>query len=142
MSDGIEFTLDNGGWYDYTAKKKMPSGMTAEVTFSGYMNRRETSVTFYVGLNVYKKRSYRDSNWNKVTGKDGLKPMLFAREAIVDFEKWFLEHSTYKDHHEDVFIAIQWTDKRRREAYHRGLKSLGYHYDSHWGEKVLIKKIK
>lgn len=127
--------------YEFVASEKMPSGMTASVTFTGYYWDRQKNAEFWITLAVFKKRKQLKDLALKTTGKDGLLPLLFAKKAIIDFEKYIL--NKYGKYHEKMSITIGWTDNHRRNVYERGLKNCGfvYHKDS-YGKKVLLKRIK
>lgn len=140
----IEFQKNPHYIDSYIAKCRMSSGMTTEISFLGHMTRGHSNeirydcpIEFHIGLNVYKKRKDKAFNFMKNTGKDGLATLLFARKAIIEFES-FIQEKTCR--YKDIFIVVDWDDKRRRNVYERGLKSLGFEFDMLDGKKCLIKK--
>lgn len=135
----MEFVQERNS-YIFTAKDKMPSGMTTEINFFGYFWDNQRTAEFLVVLDVYKKRKDKPNIFLKRTGKDGLKTLLFAKKAIKEFEPYIIEQ--YGRCHQKMFINIQWTDNKRRDIYYRGLKDIGYKFTMFNGSKVLSKRIK
>lgn len=140
METKMEFFMPNKDEYIFTAKRKMPSGMTAQITFYGDYWDDQRTAEFNVFLVVYKKRKDIHTSTLKQTGKDGLKTLLFAKEAIKEFETYIV--SKFGNYHNKIFINIEWDDNRRRNVYHRGLKNDGFRFDNFNGRKVLSKQIK
>lgn len=126
--------------YNFVAKQMMPSGMTAQITFYGDYWDDQRTAEFSVWLVVYKKRKDISKLFLKQTGKDGLKTLLFAKEAIREFEKYILRE--FGNCHQKIFINIEWDDNRRRDIYYRGLKNDGFEFRYFRGRKILSKEIK
>ena len=126
--------------YTFVAEKKMPSGMTARITFYGDYWDDQKTAEFNIFLVVFKKRKQISELYLKSTGKDGLKTLFFAKKAVFDFEKFIVEK--YGRCHEKMFINIGWDDNQRRDLYYRGLKKYGYDFNFFYGRKVLSKRIK
>lgn len=135
----MEFIMPSQDEYTFVVSKKMPSGMTAQVTFYGDYWDNQRTAEFTVWLVVFKKRKSIPSLVLEGTGRDGLKTLLFAKKAILDFEKFIVEK--YGNCHQKVFINIGWDDNKRRNVYFRGLKNEGYKFDQFNGNKVLSKRI-
>lgn len=141
----IEFITDNNFLYSYSTKRKMRSGMTSEVFFSGEaftdesgIVKKDSSLVYYISMEVYKKRKQINDNYLKVTGQDGISTLVFAKEAISAFEKFISEEaSSFRS----VYLAVEWTDNRRRDVYMRGLSSLGFDFKILHGNKVLCKQL-
>ena len=138
---GGELSFQTFDIYNFKAKEKLPSGQTAEIIFETYENSNG-DLTFWIMLDVYHKRKQKSENILKQTGKDGLKSLLWAKNKIKEFEEDILSSDLHWVEGKALSIAIGWEDNRRRTAYERGLRSLGYSF-GHWdGGKVLIKKIR
>ena len=136
----MEFSHTEKDTYSFVAKKKMPSGMTAQITFYGEHSDNQRIADFSIWLTVYKKRNQISGNVLKETGRDGLLNLIFAKQAIVEFENFILRE--WGHYHEKIFIWAGWDDNRRRRVYHRGLKDIGYDFSEFRGQKVLLKRIK
>lgn len=135
----MEFCMPNKNEYTFVTEKKMASGMTTRITFQGVHWDNQRTAEFSVWLTVFRKRKQISNIVLHETGKDGLKTLLFAKAAILDFEKFIVEK--YADCHKKIFINISWDDSRRRNVYYRGLKKEGYAFNKFNRKKVLSKKI-
>lgn len=94
-------------------------------------------ITYYsIVLKIINKK--KQKTYLKSTGKCGLKGLLFAKEAIIFFEKYVIEKQYYTKH---CFILCFWDDNRRRDIYYRSLKKIGYDYKMMFGKKIIVKKI-
>lgn len=132
--------VQDGDYYVFSTAEKLPSGMTVEVVFQGDYSSDQRFATFNVVLDVFKKRKQKDDNYLHQTGKDGLKPLIFAKKAIEEFAPYILEQ--YGECHEKMVIQVLWADNRRRRVYERGLKSIGFEFNNYFGYKALYKLIK
>lgn len=135
----MEFIMPSQDEYTFVVRKRMPSGMTAQVTFYGDYWDNQRTAEFSVWFVVFKKRKTIPSLVLESTGRDGLKTLLFAKKAILDFEKFI--HDRYGSCHQKIFINIGWDDNRRRDIYFRGLKNEGYRFKQFNGNKFLSKQI-
>lgn len=135
----LEFLTPKEDEYTFVTKLIMPSGMTAQMTFYGDYWDNQRTAEFTVWFIVYKKRKDISNSFLKQTGKDGLKTLLFAKEALAEFEEFIV--SEFGHCHNKIFINIGWDDNRRRDIYYRGLKSRGYSFRNFDGRKVLSKEI-
>ena len=43
--------------------------------------------------------------------------------------------------HNNIYLAVNWSDIRRRRVYARGLKDLGFKFSFIHGRRILIKKL-
>ena len=86
-------------------------------------------ITFYI---MSKKK--REFETLKQTGKDGLTSLLWAKNCIKDF----IDNVAKKND----LIIVEWDDKKRKNVYVRGLKSLGFYIGRFDGKEVLMLKIK
>lgn len=121
---------------DWYTRKKLANGKTAMVA----MQRDETVNTampyFYVALAIVKKRKQTytsDVFDNRITGDGSLEGLLFAKQALIDFEERFsLPQFT---------IAVAGSDGRRQRVYERYLTRLGYRKERVDGQLVMVKRI-
>ena len=97
----------------YQYKEKLENKQTLDLRFYKEDNY------YFISLEVYTKRN--KYNYNKQTGKLGLKPILKAKLLISLFIEFLEEEGIY-----DFAIVVEWTDNRRRDVYFRGLKTLGF----------------
>ena len=98
------------------------------------------NIAFWVG----KRRS--GFCWMERTGKDGLIPLLWAKECVkhfislrgekINFEKEAFGSSAYTHH-----ILVRWDDGHRRNAYERGLEDLGFRMARVEGRMCLLKTL-
>ena len=125
---------------EWTCKTKIKN-QTVQVSFQpdykkgkGYWN---------IALSIYNKRRQEIDNFDAVknTGNIGLAGLLFARQAVKDFEQ--IINDEYKTFNKSwrFFLYCSWLDNRRRDIYYRGLKDLGYKFSQYEGKKVLMKEI-
>lgn len=126
MSDALEGIKKY--YNEYTLKKKFPSGMTAEILFSGLRNAKD-DLYFNVYLDVYHKRKQSANNVLHQTGKDGLGPLIWTKKAILAFEEYILSDKFYcYGRTRNVYIFVGYEDNRRKKVYERGLRNEGYKY--------------
>lgn len=71
--------------------------------------------TFYITSK--RKRGFQEG---KITGKDGIKSLIWAKNCLLDFIKYA------KHHYPKDIITIWATDKRRYKVYERSLIPLGF----------------
>lgn len=137
--------IQRHGSHDYIAKERMPSGQTVEMLFSAYENQ-VGDITFWITLDVYHKRKQRESNVLKQTGKDGIRPLIWAKQRLIEFEEMLKKENISWLLNRNVYITVYWEDAQRRRVYERGLVPLGYTYEYglsiNDGKKVLQKQIK
>lgn len=126
-------TSTNGGYYDIAT---LPSGQTIRIEFQeGWSSTKYHYNIYLVISNKRKQANYTDL---KTTGKDGLKGLLWAKKKIIEFEEFIKEEIKGTP----IIIYCSWDCNRRRNAYERGLRNLGYKYNNLFGYKVLSKTIK
>lgn len=82
---------------------------------------------WYVTADIFTKRKHRNSNLHnkKSSGKCGLDALIWFKQKIQNFES-FMKRVGFTD--KPHAIVICWTDSRRRDIYHRGLKNIGYEF--------------
>ena len=127
--------VDELGYENYYDTSILPSGQTIRIEFQEEWSKSKYFYNVY--LVTSHKRKQADSTYGIETGKDGLLGLLWAKDKIIEFEKFI------KDKHEGIPIIIYcyWTDNRRRNVYERGLSKLGYSYNFLFNKKVLSKTL-
>lgn len=125
------------GWYDYWESTVLPSGQTVKIEFQEDETKKKLYYSIY--LVTMDKRKSEAFTVLHTTGKDGLQGLLWAKEKIIEFEKFILDEPRWHDR--PIIMYCSWDDNRRRDIYHRGLKSIGYDYGVAFGRKVLLKQI-
>ena len=101
-----------------------------------HLNNFHWNIGLVIGTKVKKKEEYFAKEM--VTGKIGLKGLLFAKAAIENFEKLL---SVRKCNHKH-YLYCSWLDNRRRNVYAYGLQKIGFNYGVFNKKKCLIKQVK
>lgn len=134
------FKTYNEYWGEYVCNNYydtcvLESGQTIRIEFQEEWSKSKYYYNVY--LVTSNKRKSSDNTYLKSTGKDGLKGLIWARQKIIEFEQYI------KTIHKNtpVVIYMGWDDNRRRDAYEKGLKKLGYKYNMVLGSKTLCKTI-
>lgn len=126
---------DIDGCTGYSDILKLESGQTIKIEFQEEWNKSK----YYYGIYLvtYHKRKQESDAVLTTTGKDGLKGLLWAKDKIEEFEKFI------KEEHRSIPVIIycKWDCNRRRNVYERGLRRLGYKYNTFYNKKVLLKTI-
>ena len=65
-----------------------------------------------------------------ITGKIGVRGLLFAKAAIKAFEEFLTNNKEYTRYNHCLYC--DWLDKRRKKVYCYGLKKMGFNLDFHW----------
>ena len=138
MAKEIEFIEHNKECY--SSEKVFKSGMTGRIVLDCSFSNSGKKVYWTVFLVVYHKRKQIDNLMLKQTGKDGLEPLIWAKQAILSFEKKLIDRGPDWDVPNYLYIAAD--DKRRFHAYQKGLSRNGFRKACINGEWVLIKEIK
>lgn len=128
----------------YFKRTKLSNGQLAEILFEETYRRgkyADYNVVFVIGSK--RKKLNCTMMEHTTTGKVGLEGLLWAKQQIIEFEKFILELYPFeKFPNEKVYISVGWADNRRRNVYERGLKKLGYNYETNmFGQKRLRKEI-
>lgn len=144
MSFQLRKSMDYGyPTEDYIDTIVMPSGQTVKIEFNGNYNAKKYYFGIY--LVVMDKRKNENSTTLKITGRDGLQSLLWAKKKIIEFEEFIKEEipSVNKNGYKRAPIVIYtfWDDNRRRDIYEHGLKKLGFRYNMVYGKKALCKTI-
>lgn len=79
-----------------------------------YSNTYRWYISFQVDNKKYNKFKYREQ-----TGTDGLKSLLWAKNCLKDF-------ISKLDRTRDNIVVVCWSDSKRKNAYIRALKDLGF----------------
>lgn len=75
----------------------------------------ELNVSFYI--TTKRRKGFQE---NVSTGKDGIKPLIWARNCLLDFIRF--GHYRYKD----WTVLVHATDKKRFNVYRAALEPLGF----------------
>ena len=124
---------DGENWY---TRKKLTNGKTALVAMQRDDTVNSAMPYFYVALAIVKKRKHTYSSDvfdNRITGDGGLEGLVFAKQALLDFEERFTLRQ--------FAIAVGGSDGRRQRVYERYLTRLGYRKERVDGELVMVKRI-
>lgn len=137
MAKEIRFVKSENG--DYVTEKVFKSGMTGRIEISYFFNKSGKRVYWGVFLVIYHKRKQIDTLTLKQTGRDGLEPLVWAKQAVLAFEDFLVERGSNYDLPNYIYIGAE--DKRRFRAYQKGLGSSGFRkvfVDGNW---VLVKEV-
>lgn len=135
MNDDYYVVRDEDGYESYVCKKKLPSNQTIKIEFQEDFVGDTAYYNIY--LCIYSKRKHEDNNYStlKRTGKDGLIGLLWAKQKILEFEKFIADKNKVS------IIYCYWSDNHRRDVYWRGLKKCDYKMGILDGKKAIYKKI-
>lgn len=125
----------------YTIKNKFESGTTVEMEFwLTETNRLDPTLYVEVGLRSYTKRRQQDRPDFEfsVTGKDGLRPAIWATNLLLKFPEFVLRDWDFRDK-DRVVYTVYWSESRRRSVYHKWLSRHGFYFDQVLGTKCLTK---
>lgn len=120
---------------DYKIQKKFPSGQTVKLELEGETCNRTTYFNVY--LTTAHKRKRIDDTFMQRNGKDGIKPLLWAKQELLNVEEMIKQDFPNKKN----IIYVCWDDNKRRDAYIRGLSNVGYKLGNILGFKCLYKII-
>lgn len=114
----------------YRAKTLLTSKQTVFIDFVG-----QDQGIFTVSLVILDKKKHirkwmsgsGTSNLEcMTTGKCGLEALLWAKNAILEFEKWIPGEWPWL---ESIRIDVGWADSRRKRVYMYGLRRHGYTFE-------------
>lgn len=95
------------------------NGQTIRMIFFKWYYPLKRRVDWYVCFDIVDKRK-ENFKYKQQTGTDGLRSLVWAKSCIKDF----IAHEI--DREVENAIIVQWDDNKRRKAYERGLKELGF----------------
>ena len=131
-------SVDRSGEYPvrtFSDRAVLPSGQTIKIEFQEDWTRKKYYYNVY--LCTMDKRKSESHTRLKMTGKDGLKGLLWARNKIQEFETFIADTNKGVP----SIIMCRWDDNRRRNAYEFGLKRYGYKFGMIFGSKALYKTV-
>lgn len=122
--------------------KTFIGGQTVEVSFQSDQPVGSSIIHWNISLVIYNKRKDIKELYHTaaITGKIGVKGLLFAKRAVQDFET-YLKTSPYHNQKKHYLFAT-WLDNRRRDVYEYGLSKLGFEYSRYKGKKCLEKIVR
>ena len=142
------------GTYRIYACRAVRNGQTG-VLFLGRENLNKT-IEWDVRFAISNKRK-RIKAWieeredlDDTTGTCGLEGLIWAKNGILEFEKfikeYYLKRDKCKKHRitiswTDNKRTISWTDNKRKKVYRRYLKRYGYELKIHYGAEFLVKDV-
>lgn len=134
----------------YIIRKKFDSGMTAEFSFivDEYLTKGDKHLSLVdISFCVYRKRKKAWGDIVESTGKDGLKPLVWAKECLKTLEKVIEDdkgifNPLWIRRADNIAITVGWADHRRRDLYQKILFREGYHMSNESKQKYLVKYIK
>ena len=102
---------------EVTYRLKMDNGQIVEMTIYNepYMD------TIYYTICLYINKRGKGYESLKQTGHAGIEGLLWAKEILKDYIDTLRKRKNRRH-----VICVFWDDKRRRDAYARGLKDLGF----------------
>lgn len=122
----------------FRSRKKFKSGMTGEVSFEVFgIDDDPRAFIADISFVIYRKRNKAWVQPNEITGRDGLEPMVWAKQEIEAFGEYIWMKSGLQTGH----LIIGWTDKRRGELYRKAFSKQGFILSRIDGELVMKKKI-
>lgn len=137
------------GWIekgnDYIRETVFESGITARIEFQ-HMQSNKGDVAYSVYFHNFHKR--KQNTDLKQTGQDGLKPLIWAKNQILEFEDYIANIEEWTSTPRRLLVYIDSDDNQRKRVYERGLLKHGYRpgsfKDRYWEypEKGLIKVLK
>jgi hypothetical protein len=127
------YTKDKDGFFTYKCSEKINS-KKATIEFSEDFSYGKYIYSIY--LYVSRKRKF--NTFLKSTG-GGLTYLLWAKNKIIEFEKYILD--IRGNHALKLTMSIEWDDNRRQRVYVYGLKKLGYRIGVVFNKKCLIKNL-
>ena len=117
-----------------SVRTKMPSGMTVELGYDTFWIDHLGQPVLEPELCVYKKRTKKwPDDPSATTGKDGLRPAVFALETLETIAQGFA------DVYGSARVLVSWEDARRRDVYDKVLGKRGYYFTTFDGHKYLEK---
>lgn len=122
------------GYYKARARRSFPSGMTGEFEFWGSETNRGKFIE--VSFILYNKRNTAWKEENIITGRDGLEPLIWAKNTLLGLNNPIYMFYRWKD----FTIEINASDSKRLRAYHKTLSRYGYDKLLS-NDKTLIKKV-
>lgn len=124
------FTKDN----DVKYQTVNANGQTIRMIFFKWYYPYKRRIDWYVCFDIVDKRK-ESFKYKQQTGTDGLKSLIWAKGCIKDFIDKEIDREV-----ENVII-VQWDDNKRRKAYERGLKELGFKLTNFDKRMSLLLKI-
>jgi hypothetical protein len=125
--------------YAYSDSCVLPSGNTIKIEFDEIKDDEHRKYYYNIYLVTMHKRKSEFDTVLKITGRDGIIGLLWAKQKIVEFENYITD---YHKGDGEIVIYCWWEDNRRRKVYEYGLKPLGYKIEMFCGVKQLVKRIK
>lgn len=136
--DDFVWYIDENNEYLAIKQEQLSNGQIIQIKFQETIYKKKITYNVVLAINNKKKHIYQSDEY-VTTGRCGLEGLLWAKKAILDFEKFILEDR--KDNKMKIYITVMWSDNRRRNTYIRGLRKDGYTISKIDGYKCLLKQI-
>lgn len=114
---------------------KNSEGQILRLEFSKWYFPFSNKEQWYVMFYISDKRKHK-YQFLKQTGKDGIKSLLWAKRALIDF----IDKNINRD--VDSQIVIYWDNGKRKRVYEYGLKALGFRMSFVENRPCLLLEIK
>ena len=120
----------------YYARRVFPSGMTAQIDFDLYLDRPNRKGAVECSFVIYHNRRQAWAVPNEITGRDGVEPLLWAKQQLFAFEEFLVTRRQYSRY--AWTMEVGWSDEKRGRLYRRYLAKHGY---TQRGKNLLIKNL-
>ena len=134
--DDFVWYIDENKEYSVIKREQLSNGQIIQIEFQETIYKKKITYNVVLTINNKKKQILQTSE-HVTTGRCGLEGLLWAKKAILDFEKYILEE--IKNDKIKIYIMVMWADNRRRNTYIRGLKNDGYTISKNRWLQMLIK---
>lgn len=142
MNIEFERKIYDDEYDDYITEKKLEDGRTVHVRFQegiSYDKGSNIKLEYNIYLVIYRKRKeLSNANYECINpvNKAGMYGLLFAYNAIKEFEKYIVSQYDYK-----IRMRCYWGDSRRRNIYEHYLSKIGYSVKYLDGHKRFVKEL-
>lgn len=125
--------------YIYRSKNEYNQKMMLNIWLDSQASAKRNfwTVTLHIGKVSNRNKDFEEIH---ITGKDGIKSLIWAKKCLVHFINNIYNLSINYSTRENIFI-VRGSDKRRFEVYKYGLRDLEFEEKVIYGEKVLWMKI-
>lgn len=118
----------------------LPDNNTITIEFIENISKK--SVHYFINLYIKHKRNQNVKL--KQIGKCGIQSLVWAKNQIIEFEKFIVEHKPYEKYDKNVkkiYISTFADDSQRYRVYKFGLTKIGFIETKLYNAKCLTKLI-
>lgn len=115
------------------------------IQLTDYDQKAPNIAWFNIWLSLYSKRKHmqRNEDLHLSTGRNPLKTYSLGMQAFKELEDFFIKSEKENKDFDEIILYCTWVDNRRREAYYKILKRLGYNWGrTPEGKKCIMRKVK